>query len=109
MLKFCLIVIGLDETMLVPHAESEEESDADGLSLEESYSFMTECFFMTHYCLKLGFHVLQEHLLKLNQDIAQFQRLYQDIERQDTGVSDAAQKIKQEMERGNMSPGSHQD
>lgn len=90
---------GLDETMLVPHAESEEESDAAGLSLEESYSFMTECFFMTHYCLKLGFHVLQEHLLKLNQDIAQFQRLYQDIERQDTGVSDAAQKIKQEMER----------
>lgn len=87
---------GLDEATLVPDLGLES---GGGQSLDSTYSFTTECFFMTHYCFKLGFCVLQERLMSLNQDLTHMQRLYQDVVGQDGGSSETGQQIKQEMEK----------
>ncbi len=39
-----------EETCLVPPVEAENER----LPVEDSYNFITECFFMTHRCINLG-------------------------------------------------------
>lgn len=94
---FISLLLGLDEATLIPDLGPES---GGGQSLDSTYSFTTECFFMTHYCFKLGFCVLQERLMSLNQDLTHMQRLYQDVVGQDGGTSETGQQIKQEMEKG---------
>jgi len=78
-------------------------SDAAPVDLEPAYTFLTECFFMTHYCLNLGYRMLHERLVKLNQDLHRIQQVYQDmIQQAGTGGSEQTQRIKEDMERGNM-------
>ena len=46
----------MEETGLVPPPDAENER----IKPEDNYNFVTECFFMTHYALNLGFHVAHE-------------------------------------------------
>ncbi|XP_058800280.1 ubiquitin conjugation factor E4 A [Phymastichus coffea] len=58
------------ETCLIPTSEGETRPVAI------SFSFVTECFFLTHRALDLGYRVILEKLFKISQDLARTQRLY---------------------------------
>ena len=93
---FCCFLTDIsDETALVPLPEGENER----LSPEPTYNFLSECFYMTHFAIKLGFHVVHERFLKLNQELARIQRAYQDIVRAGQEGSEIGVKIKDLMEK----------
>jgi len=75
-------------------------ADESPAVLEPSYTFATECFFMTHYTLGLGFRVLHERLLQLNRELRRIQEVFNDISRQGAADSEPAQRLKDDMERG---------
>ena len=61
-----------EETCLVPAAEGEEERVPN----TSSFNFITDIFFLAHKCLDLGFRVVQEKFIKLNQELNRTQELY---------------------------------
>ena len=84
----------LKDTCMVP--ASADESPA---TLEPSYTFATECFFMTHHTLALGFRVLHERLVQLNRELHRIQDVYRDVTQQGASDSEPAQRLKDDMER----------
>ncbi|KMQ85520.1 ubiquitin conjugation factor e4 a [Lasius niger] len=78
------------ETCLIPTPEGESRPIAD------SYGFTTECFFLTHRALDLGYRVILDKFLKTNQDLARIQRAYNDA--QIGGSSEVLELITQRME-----------
>ena len=83
------------ETCLIPLAENE--------SLEplEQYNFISECFFLTHQCLNMGFKPLNEKFVKMNQSLGRIQRLYQDALSQGGNDSmEPLRQLKSKMEEG---------
>ena len=84
-----------DETGLIPAPDNENER----LKPEESYNFISECFYMTQYCLKLGFYVVHERFRKLNQELARIQQAYQDVQRAGAASTDVGMRIKEQMEK----------
>ena len=93
---FFLKYLGLNkETCLVPGEENEK------LPLEESYNFITECFFLTHQCINISFHQIHEKFLKLNQELHRIQRLYQEVRGQGGNDDmDPVRQIKNQMDKG---------
>ncbi|KAK3090701.1 hypothetical protein FSP39_013864, partial [Pinctada imbricata] len=83
------------ETTLIP------AEDNSRVTPEESYNFITECFFLTHQCLYMGFHTSHEKFLKLNQELHRVQRLYQEVRSQGTSEDvEPVRSIKRQMEQG---------
>ncbi|CAL1687598.1 unnamed protein product [Lasius platythorax] len=78
------------ETCLIPTPEGESRPIAD------SYGFTTECFFLTHRALDLGYRVILDKFLRTNQDLARIQRAYNDA--QIGGSSEVLELITQRME-----------
>lgn len=71
------------------------------LPTQAPYNFVTECFFLTHQALRVGFHAVHEKLVKLNQDLHRVQRLYQEVRAQaGSDQDDLVQSIKVQMEKG---------
>ncbi|KXJ80153.1 hypothetical protein RP20_CCG026564 [Aedes albopictus] len=60
------------ETCLLPVEENEERLEAD------KYNFVTECFFMTHKAIDLGFRVCIEKFFRQNRELHRLQGAYQD-------------------------------
>lgn len=60
------------ETCLVPVEENEKRLTARG-----EYTFITECFFMTHSALELGVKPCLDRLTNLIQDVGRMQELFQ--------------------------------
>ncbi|XP_059616667.1 ubiquitin conjugation factor E4 A [Phlebotomus argentipes] len=60
------------ETCLLPTAEGETRPMA------QKYNFITECFFMAHKAIDLGYRVVIEKIMRLNRDIHRIQAAYQD-------------------------------
>ena len=90
------MIVGLEkETMLIP---GEEEHELP--KLENNYNFMTECFFMTHQCVHLGFHVVNEKMMKQNQHLHRIQQLYREIQAQGAENTEPGQRVAKEMEKG---------
>ena len=85
-----------DQTFFVP----QPENMSDMVVPEASYNFITECFFMTHQCMHLGMHVLIEKFMKRNQDLHQVERIYREINQQGGQDSEAGQRIRERMDRG---------
>lgn len=50
------------ETCLLPH----EESSSKERLCAHSYSFVTECFYMAHRAVDLGYRITVDKLLQLN-------------------------------------------
>ncbi|XP_049779135.1 ubiquitin conjugation factor E4 A isoform X2 [Schistocerca cancellata] len=85
---------GLDsETCLIPIAEDEQRPTA------EKYSFVTECFFMAHRALDLGFRVALERLMQLYREVTQIQRVFVEVQEQGSFQSEVVQTIRQRLER----------
>ncbi|TGZ32812.1 Ubiquitin conjugation factor E4 A [Temnothorax longispinosus] len=78
------------ETCLIPTPEGESRPTAD------SFGFITECFFLTHRALDLGYRVILDKFLKTNQDLARIQRAYNDA--RTGGSSEVLELITQRME-----------
>ncbi|XP_012529354.2 ubiquitin conjugation factor E4 A [Monomorium pharaonis] len=66
------------ETCLIPTPEDENRPMSD------TFGFITECFFLTHRALDLGYRVILDKFSKTNQDLARIQRSYNAI-RTETG------------------------
>ncbi|PRD28683.1 UNVERIFIED_CONTAM: Ubiquitin conjugation factor E4 A [Trichonephila clavipes] len=81
------------ETCLLPRDEPMETD-------ETTYNFMTECFFATHYAFRIGFHVVNEKMVKQNQELMRTQRLYEETRLQGGEASEIGQQLKEKMERG---------
>lgn len=62
----------ITETCLIPTPEGESRPVAD------LFGFTTECFFLTHRALDLGFKVILDKMLRTNQDLARTQRVFND-------------------------------
>lgn len=65
--------------------------------LAENYNFVTECFFMTHKTLDLGFRVAVDKLMRQNHEMARMERAFNDALRQSGQNSDVMDSIKQRM------------
>ncbi|XP_008212773.1 ubiquitin conjugation factor E4 A [Nasonia vitripennis] len=78
------------QTCLIPAAEGETRPVAT------SFNFVTECFFLTHRALDLGYRIILEKLFKISQDLARIQRLYNDS--QFGGNAEVNQYISRSME-----------
>lgn len=66
-----------------------------------TYNFISECFFLTHQCLNMGFKPLHEKFMKLNQSLGRIQRLYNEARGQ--GGNDSMEPVRQlktKMEEG---------
>ena len=87
----------LKDTCMVP-----TNADESPAMLEPSYTFATECFFMTHHTLSLGFRVLHERLVQLNRELHRIQEVYRDISQQGVADSEPAQRLKDDMERSRL-------
>ena len=85
------------ETCLIPLAENERLEPLD------SYNFISECFFLTHQCLNMGFKPLNEKFVKLNQSLGRIQRLYQEARGQGGNDSmEPVRQLKSKMEEGTL-------
>jgi ubiquitin conjugation factor E4 A len=80
------------ETCLIPAAEDSPRP------WSESYGFISECFYLAHKALDLGFRVTYEHLVRLNQDLTRIQRAFVDAQNQAGTNSDVVQAIGERME-----------
>uniref|UniRef100_A0A1L8DTB6 Ubiquitin conjugation factor E4 A n=1 Tax=Nyssomyia neivai TaxID=330878 RepID=A0A1L8DTB6_9DIPT len=60
------------ETCLLPTPDGETRPLAD------KYNFITECFFMCHKAIDLGYRVCLEKLMRLNRDLDRIQTAFQD-------------------------------
>ncbi|XP_066587978.1 ubiquitin conjugation factor E4 A [Prorops nasuta] len=106
----------IDPTYCAAEAKDEEESRARGLHLKgmttvtclipnsegktrpiaKSFGFITECFFLTHRALDLGYRVVLDKFLRTNQSLARIQRVYNDA--RTGGSSEVLDMIRQKME-----------
>lgn len=63
----------IKETCLIPLEEDVS------LKEDDSYNFITECFFLCHQAIYQGFHSVHEKFMKINQELHRIQRTYQDM------------------------------
>ena len=84
----------LTGTCMVPTSADEPPA-----KLESSYTFTTECFFMAHHTLSLGFRVLHERLVQLNRELHRIQEVYRDVSQHAAADTEPAQRLKDDMER----------
>ena len=60
------------ESVLVPYTEDKH------IPPEESYNFITECFFLAHQALNIGYSIVYK-VLKLSNDINRLDKLHSEI------------------------------
>ncbi|XP_074648807.1 ubiquitin conjugation factor E4 A-like [Tubulanus polymorphus] len=85
-----------EDTKFIPGEENELKEIQE---TEIHYNFITECFFMTHRCLMLGFHVVYEKYVQLNNDLHQAQRVYHSLQEQGTANTEAGQMVQTRMDK----------
>ncbi|CAD5117321.1 DgyrCDS6107 [Dimorphilus gyrociliatus] len=86
--------VGLkDETCLQP--KSDDFKYPEG---KEPMNFITECFFLTHQILRVGFYAVNENLIALNQDMHRMQGTFNDIRAQGGENTERGKKIYEFME-----------
>ncbi|XP_077985047.1 ubiquitin conjugation factor E4 A-like [Glandiceps talaboti] len=89
------------ETCLIQLGENEEP-----IASRPPYNFSTEIFFMTHRCLRLGFHCIYTQFTRLTRDLNRIQRAFDDARRLNQerfgggAADDVVQRLKEEMDRG---------
>ncbi|XP_035829834.1 ubiquitin conjugation factor E4 A isoform X2 [Aplysia californica] len=94
MLRRSLHLLGLQkETCLVPSEDAEKGEE------EDTFNFITECFFITQRTLQVFLQPVIGRLLSVNRDLHQIQRLYNDIIQQSQGNEEPVVNIKSRMEK----------
>ncbi|CAG0890537.1 unnamed protein product [Cyprideis torosa] len=82
---------------------SEEEEQAAVKQLEDmagkrNFTFITNCFYVTHRAIDLGFHVVMEKYLRLNQDASRHQRMFQDMVAQGSLSQEQIRRMREMMD-----------
>lgn len=85
------------ETCLIPVSDSNDLENNDERFTSATYSFVTECFYLSHRAFDLGFRVNVDKLIRLNQDIGRLERAYNDAVNQASGMSDLVDTMKQRL------------
>ncbi|KAJ9594013.1 hypothetical protein L9F63_014573, partial [Diploptera punctata] len=80
------------ETCLIPSLEDVARPTS------ETYGFVSECFYLAHKALDLGFRVTFEHLIRLNQDLARMQRAFIDAQNQAGANAEVVRAIEERIE-----------
>lgn len=75
------------ETCLIPTPEGETRPVA------ESFGFVTECFFLTHRALDLGYRVVLDKLMRTSQDLSRIQRLHTEAQSNGMGGGSAVLEV----------------
>ena len=81
-----------NETCLIPASEDTPRPTS------ETYGFVSECFYLAHKALDLGFRVTFEHLMRLNQDLARIQRAFIDAQNQAGANAEVVRAIGERIE-----------
>ncbi|CAH0391008.1 unnamed protein product [Bemisia tabaci] len=76
------------ETCLLPAEENTERPIS-----EQPFSFITECFFMTHRAIDLSFRVVLDKLIRVNQDLARMQSAFLDAQQQVGGTNNDVMRV----------------
>ncbi|KAL4240196.1 Ubiquitin conjugation factor E4 A [Mactra antiquata] len=84
----------IKETCLIPLEDGDNVQQND-----DSYNFITECFYLCHQAINQGFHAVHEKYLKINQELHRIQRTYEDI-RQRNDDAEVMRAIKMQMDKG---------
>ncbi|CAH1794964.1 unnamed protein product [Owenia fusiformis] len=82
-----------EETCMVPSEENERPNP------DETYSFVTECYYLAHRCLNLGFHVCLEKFKNLNRTLHDIQNVWVEIRNQGAENTDPGRKLQQRMDK----------
>ncbi|BFZ02587.1 hypothetical protein BsWGS_05626 [Bradybaena similaris] len=94
MLRRSVHLLGMQkETHLIPADEVEKEAEDD------TFSFITECFFITHKAIQVFLQPVIGRLLSVNRDLHQIQRLYNEVIQQSQGNEEPVLNIKSRMEK----------
>lgn len=81
-----------------------ENSRENNKPLEErplakgQFNFITECFYMTHKSLEIGFAQVQEKMTNINQELARMQQTFIDAQQSDSATSEVMKLINDRME-----------
>ena len=81
------------ETCLIPSDDVDKEEE------DETFTFITECFYAAHRALQVFLQPVIGRLLNTNRDLHQIQRLYNDLIQQSLGNSEPVQNVKSRMEK----------
>lgn len=84
------------ETCLLPHDTDQDTSVAPMIA--KSYNFVTECFFMAHRALDLGYKVTIDKLMKLTQDIGRMERAFNEAVAQAGSNNEVVENIQKRMQ-----------
>lgn len=91
-----------ENTMLLPNdVENSEENDKlpeDRPIAKGQFNFITECFYMTHKSLEIGFVNIQEKMTRINQDLARMQQSFVDAQQSGSATSEVMKLINDRME-----------
>jgi len=62
------------------------------------FNFITECFYMTHKSLEIGFAQVQEKMTNINQELARLQQTFVDAQQSSSATSEVLKLINDRME-----------
>lgn len=62
------------------------------------FNFITECFYMTHKSLEIGFAQVQEKMTSINQELARMQQTFVDAQQSGSATSEVIKLITDRME-----------
>ncbi len=69
---------GLDkETKIITLSDQQQQPPARLPPID--FNFITECFYLTHHCLRLGYVALYQKLMKINSELSRWQSTYQQL------------------------------
>lgn len=75
--------------MLLPldteHLSENDNSSEDRPLAKGQFNFITECFYMTHKSLEIGFSLVAEKVITCNQELGRLQQTFTDA--QNTGAT----------------------
>ncbi|GAB6024251.1 hypothetical protein CHUAL_008947 [Chamberlinius hualienensis] len=93
-----------EETCLIPSPEDDDDDGGGGCDTslqtpKDKYNFTTQCFFMTHKCLQIGFNGLFERMTKSTMHLDRLERAYADEVAASGENSPVAENIKKNLEQ----------
>lgn len=71
---------GLDkETKIISLSENQQQQQPPPRLPPIEFNFITECFYLTHHCLRLAYVSLYQKLMKINSELSRWQSTYQQL------------------------------
>lgn len=65
----------------------------DRLVAKGQFNFITECFYMTHKSLEIGFAQVQEKMTNISQDLARMRQALVDAQQSGSATSEVMKRI----------------